>query len=61
MGFLELHRNNPLLDNWIDGFMWSLLFSYYYPYGLAARGDEVDKFISQFSLNGAKSNLCRPT
>jgi hypothetical protein len=41
--------------------VWWFLQLYFLPYRFPEYGSEVDAWISQFSLNGAKaSNLCKP-
>jgi hypothetical protein len=52
-------RNSPI-DFYIDAYVWWFLQLYFLPYRMPEYGGEVDKWISQFSLNGIKSNLCRP-
>ena len=44
----------------IDFNMWTLLYIYFLPYRFAEYGTEVDKWVSTFSLNGAKGTICRP-
>jgi hypothetical protein len=47
---------NSMLDQW----MYLLIKMYFMPYELAGRGDEIDKWISQFSLNGIKqASICK--
>jgi hypothetical protein len=51
------------LSNVLDYWMWLALNAYYTPYVIIGKGDEMDQFISHFSLNGIKSNLanlCKP-
>jgi len=52
-------RNN-LIDFYIDNYVWWFLQLYFLPYRMPEYGSEVDKWISMYTLNGAKSNLCQP-
>ena len=41
--------------------VWLMLQLYFVPYRMASMGDEVDQWISQYSLNGMKLfNICKP-
>jgi len=42
----------PLLSNLIDFYVWWFLQLYFLPYRLPEYGSEVDRVISQYSLNG---------
>ncbi len=47
---------------WIDYSVWLMLqYKFMYPAKLIAHNDEMQKFIGNFSLNGIKSNICKPT
>ncbi len=63
MESLLQHRNNiwfTPVNKLIDLNVWIFLQWYYIPYKMITQGDDVDKFISQFTLNGFKSfNICR--
>lgn len=49
-----------ILNSIIDYQVWLFLQWYYSPFMLMSKGDEIDKFLSQFSLNGIKNfNLCQ--
>lgn len=50
------------IDWWIDYSVWlTLQFKFMAPAKLISHNDEMEKFLSQFSLNGLKrSNLCKP-
>ena len=48
------------INKLIDYNVWIFLQYYYLPMRIIAKGDDVDQFISQFSLNGIKAfNICR--
>jgi hypothetical protein len=50
------------LDWWIEYSVWLMLqFKFMTPAKMIAHNDEMQKFIGQFSLNGIKSNICKPT
>lgn len=47
---------------WWDSAAWTLLNMYYLPYRMPGIHSDVDKWVSQFTLNGIKSgNICRPS
>jgi hypothetical protein len=46
-------------NSMIDNYVWWWLQWYYLPMRMPEYGSDVDRFISQFSLNGIKSNLCQ--
>lgn len=46
-------RNN-FIEAILDYNVWLFLQWYYSPFTLMRKGDEIDQFISQFSLNGIK-------
>ena len=51
---------NNIIDAYIDYLTWWFLQLYFLPYRLPEYGSEVDQFISQYSLNGAKRfNFCK--
>jgi hypothetical protein len=59
--FTVLPASNPIVEIILDQWAWLLLKWYYMPFEIIGRGDEVDQWIKQFTLNGIKSgNLCRP-
>jgi len=41
-----------ILDTVIDAYVWWFLQLYFLPYRLPELGSEVDRFISQYSMNG---------
>ncbi len=48
------------IDWYIDYNVWLFLQWYYSPFILMRKGDEIDQFLSHFSLNGIKSfGLCK--
>jgi hypothetical protein len=47
-------KNNIFFENIMDYNAWMFLQWYYMPMTLISKGDEMDKFISHFSLNGMK-------
>jgi hypothetical protein len=51
---------NSYADWWWDCAAWSMLNLWYLPHQTPAMYSDLDQWISQFSLNGAKSNICRP-
>ena len=58
---VEQHPVVKLVNAIVDYQLWLFLQLYYAPYTLASKGDDVDKWISSLSLNGARwSNLCKP-
>jgi hypothetical protein len=49
------------IDWWIEYSVWLMLqFKFMTPAKMIAHNDEMQKFIGQFSLNGIKSNICKP-
>ena len=51
---------NNIFESVIDYNVWLFLQWYYLPMRIIAKGDDMDKFISQFSLNGIKSfSICK--
>jgi hypothetical protein len=46
-------------NSMIDNYVWWWLQWHYLPMRMPEYGSDVDRFISQFSLNGIKSNLCQ--
>ena len=52
---------NDMLGSIIDYQVWLFLQLYYMPMTIISKGDEVDKFISHFSLNGIKPFTMCPT
>ena len=65
----DLRKANPMIgmelivqpvNKMIDLNVYWFLQWYYLPMRMIARGDDVDRFISHFSLNGLKSStLCQ--
>jgi hypothetical protein len=49
--------------NWyLDCATWAYLNLWYLPHRMPGLHSDVDKFVSQFTLNGIKaSNICRPS
>ena len=64
MAFSELPANkiaDYVVGSWLDYNMYVFLKLWYLPMEMITYGDDVDKFLKQFSLNGIKTgNLCRP-
>jgi hypothetical protein len=54
-------KNNIVFENIMDYYAWMFLQWYYMPMTLISKGDEMDKFISHFSLNGMKPFTMCPT
>ena len=49
-----------VINSIYDYNVWLFLQWYYLPMRIITKGDDVDRFISQFTLNGFKSyNICR--
>ena len=54
--YLEILQNDPLsLPVW-----WMLQMKFMLPAMMIARKDSLEKFVSSVSLNGIKSNICKP-
>jgi hypothetical protein len=51
----------PQANNLFDYSIWMFLQWHFMPYTLISKGDEMDKFISHFSLNGMKPFTMCPT
>ncbi len=46
---------------WIDYSVWLMLqYKFMYPAKLISYNDDMEGFLRQFSLNGIKSNICKP-
>jgi hypothetical protein len=47
---------------WLYDYYIHMMLQMYFkgPASMIARNDEMEKFIKQFSLNGLRSNLCKP-
>ena len=61
MAFFGPLQNNYFVDQMFDAWMWIMIKLMYAPYGLPVQMDEVDNWIRNVSLNGARwSNICRP-
>jgi hypothetical protein len=52
---------NNIFEYIIDYNVWLFLQLYYLPMTIISKGDEMDKFISHFSLNGMKPFTMCPT
>lgn len=50
----------PYVNNYIDSWAWWTLQIWYLPFKIPSMHSEADRWVSQFTLNGIKSNLCRP-
>jgi hypothetical protein len=49
------------VNNYLDTWAWWFLHCWYMPLKMPGMYSDVDKFVSQFTLNGVKSsNLCKP-
>jgi hypothetical protein len=60
MEFTELLPSNIVANMLVDQWVWLLLKWYYAPFEMIGRGDEVDQWVSTFSLNGIKqSSICK--
>jgi hypothetical protein len=54
-------KSSPVLDWWIDQSVWWLLQWWFLPHRLISSGSDVDRWVSQVNLNGARwANLCKP-
>ena len=61
MAFSEQLASSLYINEIFDSWMWVMIKLMYAPYSVLGRGEEVEKFVQQFSLNGIKSgNICRP-
>jgi hypothetical protein len=61
MAFLEPLQNNYFADQMFDAWMWILVKMMYAPYGVPAQMGEVEDWVRNVSLNGARwSNICLP-
>ncbi len=50
------------VNNYLDMWAWWFLQSWYMPFKMPGIYSDVDKFVSQFTLNGVKSsNICKPS
>lgn len=46
---------------WFDYCMWLYLENKFYgPARMIAKNDEMQKWMGHFSLNGVRSNICKP-
>ena len=58
---LRLHLNDHA-NWWVDCATWTYLNLWFLPHRMPGLHSDVDKFVSQFTLNGIKaSNICRPS
>jgi hypothetical protein len=49
------------LDWWFDYSVWLMLqWKFMTPAKMISVNDDMEQFLSQFSLNGIKSNICKP-
>ena len=61
MAFFGPIQNNYFADQMFDAWMWVMVKMMYAPYGLPAQMGEVEDWVRNVSLNGARwSNICRP-
>jgi hypothetical protein len=44
---------------WLDCTVWTYVNLWFLPYRMPGLHSDVDKFVSQFTLNGIRSNLCK--
>lgn len=59
MAYIVPQQSNSVLDQWIDQWVWVGLQIYFAPYRMM--GDsELEQFMQHFTLNGIRSNLCKP-
>lgn len=59
--FSERLASSLYINEMFDSWMWIMIKMMYAPYSVLGRGEEVEEFVKQFSLNGIKSgNICRP-
>jgi len=49
-----------IIDKVLDSYVWWALHIYFLPYRFAEYGTELDRWISVYSLNGSKGNICKP-
>jgi hypothetical protein len=57
----HLYQNNYFLNEMLDGWAWVMIKMMYAPYGLPAQMGEVEDWVKNVSLNGARwSNMCLP-
>ena len=52
--------SNPWVNWYIDRCTWWFLQMWFAKYRIPEQAGEVEKFIGSFSLNGFKSNVCKP-
>jgi hypothetical protein len=53
---------NSYADWYWDCWAWSLLNTWFVPFQIPSLHGDVDKWISQFTLNGIKAgSICRPS
>ena len=58
---IRLHLNDHV-NWWVDCATWTYLNLWFLPHRMPGLHSDVDKFVSQFTLNGIKaSNICRPS
>lgn len=61
MAYSEQLASSLYINEWFDSWMWIMIKMMYSPYSVLGRGDDVEQFVKQFSLNGFKSgNICKP-
>lgn len=53
-----------IMNNYLDMWTWWLLQTWYMPFKIPALHNDAEKFVSTFTLNGARAarawNMCRP-
>ncbi len=48
------------MNTYLDTWAWCFLHIWYAPFKIPALHNDAEKFVSQFTLNGMKSNICKP-
>jgi hypothetical protein len=60
--YSEPLQNNYFINQIFDSWMWIMIKMMYAPYGVPAQLGEVEDWVRNVSLNGARwSNMCRPS
>jgi hypothetical protein len=61
MALTEPLQNNYFANQMFDSWMWVMIKMMYAPYELPAQLGEVEDWVRNVSLNGARwSNICKP-
>jgi hypothetical protein len=61
MAFSEPLQNNYFANQMFDAWMWVMVKMMYAPYRLPAQMGEVEDWVKNVSLNGARwTNMCNP-